>query len=385
MVAPPASDKLPEHLRAVAAHCWLPGTADEWFQEHYAQHCQPAETGSVAFIYQRSGDWHIRKTRYGSGGKPSGLGSWQGWWHKGEPWRKGAAGKQLWNPQPATDRTRHLLLVEGETAHIVAAWLLRDHPQWKVLSSTGSNFPTDNKGHQTIRDRQWQVLAWPDWDKAGETWLDLITRQWLGDYPVMSFFNYPPVPDMKDARDWYRYQQEQGYDDTEQLLAEQLQAHIEALQTHPDRYRHPAAPNPQQRAPEGGKLDTAGWSPEPGTRRRSDWDFDVPERDIKDVALKRFAQNLQDAGYQPAGGAKWRCGNSTAHEHGDRNPSVSVDLQAGLFNCHGCQHSGDAVAIAAQVAGLSRKEWWRTTAQNLQQTNIGGKSLTRPAQNREAT
>ena len=383
----PQPTDLPEHLRAVAAHCWLPatGTCAEWFQTRYEQHCRSAEAGSVAFVYQRTGDWHIRKTRTATGGKTLGLGDWRGWWHQGEPWRKGANGKQLWNPQPATADTRHLLLVEGETAHIVASWLLRDHPQWLIISSTGSNFPADNKGHQTIRNRRWQVLAWPDQDQAGTTWLDLITRHWLADYPVMPFVNYPPGTEMKDCRDWYRHQREQNYGHIEQVLAEQLQAHIEALQAHPDRYRHPPAHNPQQTAPEGRKRDTAGWSPQPATARRSDWNFDVPERDIKDVALKAFGQNLQDAGYQPAGGNQWRCGNTTGHEHGDRNPSVSVDLQAGLYNCHGCQTGGDAVTIAAQVAGQSRKEWWRTTAQNLQQTNIADRPLVRPARKRKGT
>ena len=166
---------------------------------------------------------------------------------------------------------------------------------------------------------------------------------------------------MKDARDWFRYQQEQGYDDTEQLLAEQLQAHIEALQEHPDRFTHSAAPDAAVRSPEAQNsvsgntsgLDTTGWSPNPGTRRRSDWDFDVPERDIKDVALKRVRSKSSRRRLPTR---RWR--KVAVREH-SRPPSRRPEpFRVRRFTNRPVQlprvptPAGDAVTIAAQVAGL---------------------------------
>ena len=48
-------------------------------------------------------------------------------------------------------------------------------------------------------------------------------------------------------------------------------------------------------------------------------------------ALGRFSDLLQARGAKPGrGGGNWHCW------HGDKNPSLSVDLEGGVFNCFGC-------------------------------------------------
>lgn len=42
--------------------------------------------------------------------------------------------------------------------------------------------------------------------------------------------------------------------------------------------------------------------------------------------------------------------------HDDRNPSASVNVEKGRFNCHGCGVSGDIFDIVQTTEGLDFKE-----------------------------
>lgn len=51
--------------------------------------------------------------------------------------------------------------------------------------------------------------------------------------------------------------------------------------------------------------------------------------------------------------------------HEDRDPSLSIDLREGLFKCHGCQESGNAITFANKK-GISKESLpgWETRAEN---------------------
>ena len=69
---------------------------------------------------------------------------------------------------------------------------------------------------------------------------------------------------------------------------------------------------------------------------------------------------LRTAGYRPGRRADiWHCGQTDNHTHGDRNPSVSADLEKGVFKCHGCGVSGDRVTLAADLERTTTAEYLR--------------------------
>jgi DNA primase len=51
-----------------------------------------------------------------------------------------------------------------------------------------------------------------------------------------------------------------------------------------------------------------------------------------------------------------RNGRARCVFHDDRDPSLSVDLVRGLFKCHGCGASGDAVSFVARRLRLSEAD-----------------------------
>lgn len=59
-----------------------------------------------------------------------------------------------------------------------------------------------------------------------------------------------------------------------------------------------------------------------------------------------------EAGIQIPGTALRGTIRHRAHHHNDRNPSLSYDLELGLYNCHGCDESGDVVSAYAAARGL---------------------------------
>ena len=61
--------------------------------------------------------------------------------------------------------------------------------------------------------------------------------------------------------------------------------------------------------------------------------------------------NRGRTGWQPV-----RCLNLTAHSHGDRTPSGSVNLVLGKYQCWACELRGDGFDIMLEVEGLKAKE-----------------------------
>jgi DNA primase len=45
------------------------------------------------------------------------------------------------------------------------------------------------------------------------------------------------------------------------------------------------------------------------------------------------------------------CPNKSAHSHGDRNPSFSVNLGRGKYNCFSCSIHGDWADLALEIEG----------------------------------
>ena len=62
--------------------------------------------------------------------------------------------------------------------------------------------------------------------------------------------------------------------------------------------------------------------------------------------------------YRPSyvGWQKVHCPFLDAHKNGDRNPSGSVNLQYGAFNCHACGNHGDWARILYDIKGMKVNE-----------------------------
>jgi len=74
----------------------------------------------------------------------------------------------------------------------------------------------------------------------------------------------------------------------------------------------------------------------------------LKELDIKDV--------WQALGYELRGGhSNARC-FGTAHKHGDRNPSMGLDIKTNRFKCFACGIQGDSIELVMQARGLDFKE-----------------------------
>ena len=290
-------------LSALANHCGLPDSLETL----NLPVGQPAP-GLIAFRY-KTGDSHIR--RYGK----HGLTGWQGW-------NKGAEGKQLWALKPE-GQVQAVLLVEGETAAVCAHYCLKDKG-WLVLATSGSAFPDRDDRNKVIEAWKVPVLLWPDQDGPGQ-------HRWLPEGLSWLARSNPAVIQMYgDLRHWwasssFRY----GPDRQDIMLNEILYAcwehHLQNRNYDPVRY--------------------------------------VPTR-FNLGSAKSKAPSLDSL--LPATGARpsnkkgmWHCGNTSNHQHGDRNPSMSVNLEQQVFYCFVCADrynptaSGDNVALAAYQAGLS--------------------------------
>jgi len=62
--------------------------------------------------------------------------------------------------------------------------------------------------------------------------------------------------------------------------------------------------------------------------------------------------------YKPShvGWQKVRCPFTEAHKMGDRNPSGSVNLSYGAFNCHACGNHGDWARLLYDIEGMKINE-----------------------------
>lgn len=68
---------------------------------------------------------------------------------------------------------------------------------------------------------------------------------------------------------------------------------------------------------------------------------------------------LEARGLQLRGGMGWRkvsCYNKAAHPRGDRNPSASVNLSKGRYQCFACGISGDVYDLLMAESGLTYKQ-----------------------------
>jgi len=73
----------------------------------------------------------------------------------------------------------------------------------------------------------------------------------------------------------------------------------------------------------------------------------------KSEALQTF---LEEAGihlHQRQGWQKVSCFNKDGHPHGDRNPSASVNLGTGRYNCFACGLGGDVYDLMQELYGWS--------------------------------
>jgi len=78
--------------------------------------------------------------------------------------------------------------------------------------------------------------------------------------------------------------------------------------------------------------------------------FDGNKTILMERTLDRYDCRYRDnrRGWQPV-----HCINEVAHSHGDRNPSASVNLDYGYYNCHSCDLKGDAYALLLELEGMT--------------------------------
>ena len=309
-------------LQALADHCSVP--------LHFIQQHLPVSSkvpGVVAFHY-KTGDIHKRKVanltfqnRQYSG---DGLGAWIGW-------NKGAAGQQLWG-LPPEDQIEGCLIVEGETAAVCASYALRSKG-WMIIATSGSRFPAEDDRNQVIQQWNVPVVLWPDPDPPGQKWCQQAL-QWLAKV-------YPAVADWPgDVRDWWKEQEDRyGLEGTEHfspapdVLHELLLAFYEADQKDYSEY------DPVKMVPVRHNLGSA--------------QNKAPSLTILLASTGATPSTRRDM---------WHCGNTANHSHGDRNPSLKVDLEQNVYYCHTCQEGGDNVSLAAQQKGQSVKEYLRSAS-----------------------
>ena len=65
---------------------------------------------------------------------------------------------------------------------------------------------------------------------------------------------------------------------------------------------------------------------------------------------------LEGKGFHVPSGFGWRKMRCVNPAHNDRNPSASINLQTGRFNCFACGLSGDVYDLAHTLDGLTWKQ-----------------------------
>ena len=81
--------------------------------------------------------------------------------------------------------------------------------------------------------------------------------------------------------------------------------------------------------------------------------FDTDKTDLLMFVLDRY-----DVRYK-AGKVGWqkvRCLNDAMHKTGDKNPSASVHLGKGYYNCFACDMSGDGYQLLQELEGMTVKD-----------------------------
>lgn len=82
---------------------------------------------------------------------------------------------------------------------------------------------------------------------------------------------------------------------------------------------------------------------------RSNSPFSRDKAALLAAVLDRYGVRYR---HTATGNQKVRCLNKSAHPGGDRNPSASVRLGAGLYNCFACGLSGDGYDIMLEIEGM---------------------------------
>lgn len=74
--------------------------------------------------------------------------------------------------------------------------------------------------------------------------------------------------------------------------------------------------------------------------------------------LMMFVLDKYNVQYNPSK-YRWqkvRCFNEYGHKLGDRNPSASVSLEYGYYQCHACEMEGDGYSILRKMEGWDVKK-----------------------------
>lgn len=80
----------------------------------------------------------------------------------------------------------------------------------------------------------------------------------------------------------------------------------------------------------------------------------IPKKtEDKGELLRKYLEGREARIPSGFGWRKMRCINP---EHQDRNPSASVNLQKGRYNCFACGLSGDVFDLAHTLDGLTYRE-----------------------------
>src|SRR5690348_15503524 len=70
-----------------------------------------------------------------------------------------------------------------------------------------------------------------------------------------------------------------------------------------------------------------------------------------DAIMRYFQERLEKFQRSGSNQASARC-----PFHDDRKPSLSLNLETGLWNCHGCGKHGDLVGFEAAIEGCDRDQ-----------------------------
>ena len=352
-------DTMTEALTALAKHCGLPGLTDLGLPIG-----QPAP-GLIAFRY-KTGDSHIRRF------DKQGLTGWQGW-------NKGALGKQLWALKPE-GQVQAVLLVEGETSAVCAHFALKDKG-WLVIATSGSSFPEADSRNKVITALQVPVILWPDPDLPGQQkWLP-EGLSWLSAVNPAVYEHKEDYDNKEDLRGWWlTNKQRYGLEETVLTIPDKIQCLTCNKQASlPDSINCHCFPKRiETLTTKQGK--TSSMSDTLHNMLLALWEHHYQTRDYDPVRFvpKKFntgtakdkAPSLDTLlpkihakpSRQPN---KWHCGNTSNHQHGDRNPSMSVNLDKQVFHCFVCADrynptaSGDNVSLAAYLEGLPVDDYLR--------------------------
>ena len=363
---------LQQARQAVSGYCGLPTDQPfldrlplkpEWWNH------RPA----VAFCYphdqQQADDRHIR---YLQPTRNSGLVLSKDW----AGWNLGATGKRLYPilPPEGINSVQAVLLVEGETSGITAAWHLQN-TGWAVLATTGANYqPATDRDRQRIhiiRQRNLPVVIWPDNDNKGHqmgTRLQTLPEA-FADHPTIKAPT-DRIPAREDLRWWLTNQTlRHGYDHTTRTLLELLNELLTRT-----RRRKPAAPKP---APASASASAVSGLPAKPThrKRRSNRPPNQQSEYTRTQAQQHLHQQnpltqvLQTLGATHRHGTTWSCFNTHHHNSGDQNPSLSVFNTpdgTGGYRCHACDISGDIItAHALAYHNGDNRQTLRTAYQQL--------------------